>query len=183
MSRTQIQQGVVVLLLVAFGVIWTFSRQGTSSTQAGSPRAGTPIASPVSLPAPPPASPETPSSPPQAPEISRDLFLPPAPLQEQIIAKEKKAQTPPETPASPGQPVAPPIAPEIDLSQFELQGIFWGTAQPQAIINRQIVSVGDEIKGAKVSSISKNRVLLEMGGASTELKLLNKNMDNSERTP
>lgn len=172
MTRTQIQQLVVVLLLIAFGVIWTLSRKSSPVPRVIPVGASTPAVGPGVV-----ASESAPSEPLQPPpEIQRDLFLLPSPLQERIrqrqeeirrqIEEQQRVKTAPSQ--MPGEPPRPSAA-EI-TSSFHLQGIFWGTPHPQAIINRQIVSVGDVIQGAKITSISKDRVLLNSGGTEAELK-------------
>ncbi len=52
--------------------------------------------------------------------------------------------------------------PEIDLSKFVVQGIIWGGKVPQAIINDQVFTVGDSIEGAKILSIDKKGVKLDL---------------------
>ena len=67
------------------------------------------------------------------------------------------------------QPSAP--APSVSPEElFKVQGVFWGAARPQAIINRKVLSVGDEIKGAKILSISKEGVTLLFEGKEVSLK-------------
>ena len=41
-----------------------------------------------------------------------------------------------------------------------VQGLVWGGAVPQAIINNKVVNMGDVIEGAEVIEISKNGVIL-----------------------
>ncbi len=53
--------------------------------------------------------------------------------------------------------------------KLEVQGIIWGTSLPQAIINSKVVKVGDELEGAKISSISKDGVIIIF--EETEFKL------------
>ncbi|MBI3312206.1 MAG: hypothetical protein HYZ88_01605 [Candidatus Omnitrophica bacterium] len=157
MSRTQIQQIVVVILLIAFGIVWIVSRQPSNPM---------PAVPAVTTPTGPSEQPEASEPRPPAPEISRDLFLPPDAFQQRIrqreLEQERQSQPPSAAPA--------PEAAAVDLSRFTVQGVFWGTSRPQAIINRKIVSVGDEIDGAKITSISKERILLELNGTEAELK-------------
>ena len=72
---------------------------------------------------------------------------------------------------------------EWDRSPFVLQkskkydsglilgGIFWDKDKPQAIINNQIVGLGDELEGYKVIEIKKDHVILSDGANKIELKL------------
>lgn len=41
-----------------------------------------------------------------------------------------------------------------------VQGVVWGGAMPQAIINNRVTNIGDVIEGAKVIDISKKGVIL-----------------------
>lgn len=46
---------------------------------------------------------------------------------------------------------------------FELSGLVWGNAMPQAILNGTIIRVGDKIDSAEVLEISKEGVRLKSG--------------------
>ncbi len=43
---------------------------------------------------------------------------------------------------------------------FTLQAIIWSPAKPQAVINGQLVAVGDMVEGALITHISQTKVLL-----------------------
>ena len=47
--------------------------------------------------------------------------------------------------------------------QFDLQGIFLGSARPSAIINKTVVGIGDTIKDCTVETIKENQVVLVDG--------------------
>ncbi|MBI4707884.1 MAG: hypothetical protein HY761_08175 [Candidatus Omnitrophica bacterium] len=53
---------------------------------------------------------------------------------------------------------------EIPLPKLTLQGIIWGGEFPQAIINNNVVKVGDMVEGVKVLNIDKNGVTLVFEG-------------------
>ncbi|MBI4355103.1 MAG: hypothetical protein HY597_01455 [Candidatus Omnitrophica bacterium] len=53
-----------------------------------------------------------------------------------------------------------------------LRGIIWSEAQPQAIIDRQVVRPGDTVLGAEVISIKRDGVTLLYRGRTIQLKLL-----------
>ena len=55
-------------------------------------------------------------------------------------------------------------AAKTNLSELSVQGIVWGGAFPQAIINNKVVKVGDTIKDARVIDISKDGVTVFLGG-------------------
>jgi len=46
----------------------------------------------------------------------------------------------------------------ISLPTFNIQGLIWGSPNPQAIINGKVLKVGDTIEGAKIINISKNGI-------------------------
>ena len=52
----------------------------------------------------------------------------------------------------------------MPLPDFSVQGVIWGGSLPQAIINEQVVKIGDTIQGAKVTSIGKEGVGLLFEG-------------------
>ena len=58
-----------------------------------------------------------------------------------------------------------------DNSKFVLNGILWDNERPQAIINNDIINLGDEIGGFKVITINEDSVVLNDGGNDIELKL------------
>ena len=58
---------------------------------------------------------------------------------------------------SPGE-VAPQAIVEIQPPALKLNGIVWNTNRPQAIINDQIVAIGDTIENSKIVDINKSGV-------------------------
>ncbi len=168
MTRTQIQQLVVVLLLVLFVGVFLISKKApeSGSVMTPSPRR-------VSEKAANPVEPTAAASQASAPDLSipRDIFLLPALLLQRLQQREqenleleqrKTLERNPKQEALPAQ--------QLGITDFELQGIFWGVAKPQAIINRQIVSVGDHVESAEVESITQDSVILLMAGQRIELK-------------
>lgn len=71
----------------------------------------------------------------------RDPFMP------QIKKEEKKKES-----------VDSYAGTEVALPDFVIQGMVWSSDNPQAIIDGQVLRIGDEIKGAKILSISKEGV-------------------------
>lgn len=53
--------------------------------------------------------------------------------------------------------------------RYELNGILWDPQRPSAIINNQVVSVGDRLRGWQVMEIRKDRVVLSDGATTREL--------------
>ncbi|PIQ82018.1 MAG: hypothetical protein COV76_05635 [Candidatus Omnitrophica bacterium CG11_big_fil_rev_8_21_14_0_20_64_10] len=84
----------------------------------------------------------------------RDPFGFPESFQNEIRRRHLKA-TQPQTRPEPETSEQAPLPP---LPPIQLQGIFWGIAEPQAIVNRKTVRVGDMVDQAKVVSISREGV-------------------------
>ena len=57
--------------------------------------------------------------------------------------------------------ISPAPAP---LPNLEVQGIVWGSALPQAIINNRVVKIGDIIQGVRVVDISKKGITVFYSG-------------------
>ncbi len=61
------------------------------------------------------------------------------------------------------------IAPELEkkkakavkLPQFNITGLIWNSDRPQVIVDGNVLSVGDEIKGAKLLSVNKDGIKIE----------------------
>lgn len=58
-----------------------------------------------------------------------------------------------------------------DETGLELTAIAWDQQRPLAIINNEVVGVNDEINGAKIVAIEKNKVKLTKDNQTWELKL------------
>lgn len=54
------------------------------------------------------------------------------------------------------EPTAPTV--EYGLSHLNVQGMVWGSKMPQAIINNQIVRIGEIIDGAEILEIRREGV-------------------------
>lgn len=156
MTRTQIQQLVVIFLLILFVAA------GLTPGPSAAPEMP---AKPAEPPAPAPESP--------APDLSipRDVFLLPAPLLQLLQQREQEAAELERKRAEERNLKLGRLpAPQIGAKNLELQGIFWGIAKPQAIIDRQIISVGDRVQDAEVESITRDSVILSRDGQKIELK-------------
>ena len=57
------------------------------------------------------------------------------------------------------------------VTGLNLIGILWDADSPQAIINEEIVRVGDRVEGNEVVDILKDRVILHDGEKEFELRL------------
>jgi len=53
---------------------------------------------------------------------------------------------------------------ETPMPALVVQGVVWGTSLPQAIINGQVVKIGDTIEKARIIDITKDGVVIFFGG-------------------
>jgi len=75
-----------------------------------------------------------------------------------LLPEERLEQTTPEVVVSPPPP--PPQPPVVTV-----QGILWGNARPQALIDGQLYEVGDTIDGAKIIAITRDGAVLDVQGS------------------
>ena len=70
---------------------------------------------------------------------------------------------------------------EFDYSSLKVTGLVWGAQMPKAIIDGNVVGIGDTVKEAKILDISKvgimfdykgKQYLMKREGAGTSLKSL-----------
>ncbi len=171
MTKTQIQTTVVVVLLLAFLGLWVMTRKTTQPFVVPQPQplAPAPPAPPAT--SPPSNLPAPPGSPSlvEEPVVERDPFDLPDLLKEVLRQRQREREEAgrhknerPVTSEVPTPPQPPPLS---------LQGIFWGTPRPQALINRRILSVGDTIEGARVMAINREGVTVSFQGEQLLLKL------------
>ena len=171
MTKAQLQQLFVALLLL-FVIVWMLTRKA--------PESSPPQLGPIQPAAASGTAAQGEGSRTKRPEtssdlnVARDIFSAPPLLaqkleqrQQEEMALEKQRALPAVT-----NPIKEPVSVQspADTASFEVQGIFWGVAKPQAIINRKIVSVGDTIDDAKVEAITKEGVTLSLDGRTLELK-------------
>ena len=80
---------------------------------------------------------------------------------------------PQQIPQSKPEPASAPYKFNLSnpLFEFSLEGIISGNGAPVAIINKQLVGVGDEVKGAIVSEIKEDEVILNYNGEELTLQL------------
>jgi len=63
---------------------------------------------------------------------------------------------------------------ETAMPTLTVQGVVWGTSLPQAIINGQVMKIGDTIEKARIIDINKDGVVIFFGGR--EHKILSPGM-------
>ncbi len=184
MNKTKIQQIVVIVLLLVFVIVWSMTRKPSSVQQMSTGGTSAPAEAPKGT---EPSSETSPAST-QATElkeitITRDFFQPPPLLREAFrqknLAKEEAKRIREAKPTSlEGFHKEGTAA----LPSLQLQGIFFGE-KPQAIINRQIVSVGDTIEQAEVVSVTPEGVTLSYNGQEMHLTLSDSGRNSSGSGP
>lgn len=95
-------------------------------------------------------------------EINPPEVPPPAP-KPQPLAQPVVPQPPPVA-----QPVyQPPPPPRPVMPSLKVTGLVWNTDQPRAIINGQIVGIGDTVQDVKILNISKDSIEILFDGETT----------------
>jgi hypothetical protein len=117
-------------------------------------------------PAPPVAAPATT---PTAPPLTVRTLAPPAPLPPEAAAVPTVVPDLPSASVAPvasaPQVTAPPAsAPAAPAPAFALQAVADQDGHPVAIVNGQLVRVGDQVDGARVVRIDPEEVELDQGG-------------------
>ncbi len=56
-----------------------------------------------------------------------------------------------------------PKTEDTPSSKLVLKGVFWSAGNPQALINGQVVKIGDKVRGAEVIDIKKEGVKMRTG--------------------
>ncbi len=81
------------------------------------------------------------------------------PFEPQIPAKESEIIAPP-PPVQPETTKTPEVSSEseLPLPALTITGVVWNSKRPQAIINENVVDVGDEIEGVKIIGIKKTAI-------------------------
>jgi MSHA biogenesis protein MshK len=77
----------------------------------------------------------------------------------------------PQTSAAAPAPATGPAAPPSPLADLKLRSIMYREEKPAAVINGEMLHVGDEIRGARVVRIERNSVTVERNGETNELRL------------
>jgi hypothetical protein len=152
-SKGQIQQITVVVLLVVFALVWTMTRK-PPTTQAPTPSSREVQAPPKTALEPARKEESLPSA-----AVTRDLFKPPSALLESLHRKEELAREEERRAEEKRRREHPARQAVITPPPLQLQGILWGgDIEPRAIVNRHILRVGQSIEEAKIIAIEKNGI-------------------------
>ncbi|MBI3318346.1 MAG: hypothetical protein HYZ90_04250 [Candidatus Omnitrophica bacterium] len=183
MSRAQLQQIALIAFLLLFALVWTLTRKLPETASLQTPP---PVLLPKAV-TPPEEKPE--ATPPAVPleketPVARNPFELPKLLkevwQQKELARERQEQERLEREQESRD--SQKAVPEQPPPSLELQGILWTAREPKAIINRQIVSVGDSLPGnVEVTSITKDRVRVSYPGGNIELTLPQKSSGSRSR--
>ncbi len=120
---------------------------------------------------------------------ARDPFTPQVPQDE---IRVRRVEPPPVKPLEIKETVVPPPAPVADLPpvripvpedirppqrvleplpDITIAGVVWNTDRPQAIVNGQIVGIGDMVSGVKILGIKKMGITVLFQGRTEILKI------------
>jgi hypothetical protein len=153
---------LIVLLGVVFvGGIGLFGLWRLYSMMAERAKAVSQVSS---IATPPPPEPKP------APKEPEPAVLPPPVIPEPVkeIVRSTQAEAPKPKPkpivSEAPPPTPPPLPPPRELPKLVLQGVTIHGGLREALINGQIVGVGDEVEGAKVVSIEPAKVKLKFDG-------------------
>jgi hypothetical protein len=81
------------------------------------------------------------------------------------------ARTPEPVPARTNVPVVTPSPPTPAQPAYKLQGIYWRPSRAAAVVNGKTLYVGDQVDKARIASIDKDSVTLDVDGQSKVLQL------------
>ena len=95
------------------------------------------------------------------PAWGRSPFTPQTPRPVSTESDENQADSNPLS-TSPESGEAEPAA--VTLPAIKLSGIVWETPRPQAIVNDQVVSVGDEVADIQIVDIQKEKITVKYRG-------------------
>ena len=68
-------------------------------------------------------------------------------------------------------PKIPEVVKKPNMDSIVLKGVVWNSDTPQVIINDKVMSVGDEINGMRIVTISRDGVEFSSNGVTTFLKM------------
>ncbi len=92
-----------------------------------------------------------------------------APTNASVSTTQTNASLPPA--AEPAAPRVEPAAPSSPFADLKLRSIIYREDKPAAVINGDMLYVGDEIRGARVVRIERHFVTVERNGETNELRL------------
>lgn len=109
----------------------------------------------------------------------RNPFIPQLPKKAEIVAENpvpvpdntSKIPIPKPVETKPGNTIAvEPKAPPLPQPNFTVTGIIWNTDRPQAIINGQVVDIGDMVQEFKIESINQTAIEVSIQGVKMTVK-------------
>ena len=62
------------------------------------------------------------------------------------------------------------VVPSVEFPPVTVQGVIWGGARPQVIIEDHVYDVGDTVSGVRIKAIARDGITLELDGATTLVK-------------
>ncbi len=102
----------------------------------------------------------------QSDDIMKNPFLPRLPKREEPKPPVITQPVTPEQRPEPAIPEQVKIEEKIVPPPFVISGIVWNTDRPQAIVNAQVVDVGDKVEDAQIVAIEKTGITIQFKGKS-----------------
>ena len=103
--------------------------------------------------------------------VRPNVALTPKPGAEVLSAPTNAPLPTPHTNAATPSPAAEHAPPQSPFADLKLRSIIYREDKPAAVINGDMLYVGDEIRGARVVRIERNSVTIERKGETNELRL------------
>ncbi len=77
-------------------------------------------------------------------------------------------------PEEPQKPAAEPSKPKVadfPVDKFKITAVLWGSKRPQAIINDNVMGIGEDLDGGKITGIDKEGIHVSYEGKEVLLQL------------
>jgi hypothetical protein len=103
--------------------------------------------------------------------VRTNVVVTPTPEPEGLLAPTNAAPSTSQTHTAAPAPAAEPAPPPSPVADLKLRSIIYREDRPAAVINGDMLYVGDEILGARVIRIERHSVTVERKGETNELRL------------
>lgn len=167
-KKSQLEQSAVVVLLGVFAVTLIGALRGAGvfkgKTSQGLPteipRSEIAVEASVA-----PSPPQPPAQPTYTAQTLRDPLRSLLPTASTVTPSLQVQPPMTVSPSGLGPGSAEPATPLMIV----VQGLVWGGAEPRAIIDDEVYSVGDVVHGATIKAIAREGITLEQGGRTMEV--------------
>jgi len=77
----------------------------------------------------------------------------------------------PEEPQKPATEPSKPKVADFPIDKFKITAVLWGSKRPQAIINDNVMGIGEDLDGGKITGIDKEGIHVSYEGKEVLLQL------------